>query len=261
MSDGVLEARDRLDVVPPTFGGTLRRIRDDRGVSREKLAFAAGVSASYIAHLESGEREHPTRSVVDALLRYLDRVVRLPADDRRHLFELAGLAVTEVPTVDELRAGIGPAMRRGLSLHEPNPAGFFDARWNLLAVNRVAAAMFPGLAEGGNMLHWMFGDPGARRALPDWDQVTALSVANLRGRIGRPGEAGWAGALLAELSRYPEFRRLWSTGAISYGGDLPALRFHDAAAGAPCLLEFQVYEVDSGVHPGWIRFFLGFRSS
>lgn len=260
MPDGVLDVRNRVDVQPPTFGGTLRRVRDDRGVSREKLAFAAGVSASYIAHLESGEREHPTRSVVEALLRYLDRVGELPPDDRRHLYELAGLTVAEVPSIEELCAGISPAMRRGLDLHAPNPAGFFDSRWNLLAANTAAAQMFPGLREGGNMLHWMFGDPQARRTMPDWERVTALSVANLRGRVGRPGEAGWAAGFLTELSRYPEFCRLWATGAISYAGDLPLLRFHDPAEGT-VLLEFQVYEVDSGAYPGWIRFFLGFRSS
>ena len=38
--------------VPPTFGSVLRRLRDERGASRERLAFNAGVSASYVTHLE-----------------------------------------------------------------------------------------------------------------------------------------------------------------------------------------------------------------
>ncbi|MFD6455717.1 helix-turn-helix domain-containing protein, partial [Nocardia sp. NPDC060220] len=104
---------------PPTLGGLLRRLRDDRRISREKLAFAAGVSSSYITHLESGDRDRPTHAVIEALVRYLDRIAPVTDIERRHLFDLAGLAPVDNPTVEDLRAEISTEMRRTLALQEP----------------------------------------------------------------------------------------------------------------------------------------------
>ncbi|MEB3028120.1 helix-turn-helix transcriptional regulator, partial [Streptococcus agalactiae] len=93
-----------------------------RRISREKLAFAAGVSSSYITHLESGDRERPTQVVVEALVRYLHRIEPVTDIERRHLFDLAGLAPVDNPSVEDLRAEINDEMRRTLTLQEPNLA-------------------------------------------------------------------------------------------------------------------------------------------
>ncbi|MET7772663.1 helix-turn-helix transcriptional regulator [Nocardia sp. NPDC005366] len=244
-----------VTLLPPTFGASLRRLRQGRGISREKLAFGAGVSVSYLTHLERGERERPTRTVVDGLIRYLGSVEALPRQDRRHLFELAGLVDTAVPTVAQLCADITPDMRRALALHEPYAAGYFDSRWNLLAANAAVGVIFPGLREEANILHWFFGHEFARRAVVDWERAVELSVAGLRGRIGRLQAGEHFAGLLEELGVYPEFRGLWERGDVTYFREHPHLRFRDLTTGECRGFDFQIYDVDNGGYPGWVQFF------
>ncbi|MFE3988599.1 helix-turn-helix domain-containing protein [Nocardia tengchongensis] len=100
------EFRGSLPLPTPSFGDFLRHLRDERSLSREGLAKSAGVSASYINHLEIGRRDHPTRPIVEALAGRLERALPLSEDERRYLFDLAGLLDIEVPGVADLRADI-----------------------------------------------------------------------------------------------------------------------------------------------------------
>ncbi|WP_156371240.1 helix-turn-helix transcriptional regulator [Nocardia arizonensis] len=245
---------------PPTFGGLLRRLRDDRRISREKLAFAAGVSASYITHLEGGDRDHPTKAVVDALIRYLDRVEPLADAERRHLFDLAGITADTYPSVEELRADIGEDMRRALGMHEPNPACYLDTRWNLLSWNGAYAAAFPGLVTEGNVLRWFFGDTDSKRIMVEWEREALRTVEWLRGLIGQSGDTGWSADLLRELGEFPEFCDMWAAGGTAYGRDSPLMQLCDPDTGARFELDVQMFRVDSGSHPGRVQFFLGIRT-
>lgn len=49
------------------FGLTLRRLREDRGLSQSKLAARAGFDHSYVSRLEGGDRQ-PTRGAVNDLV-------------------------------------------------------------------------------------------------------------------------------------------------------------------------------------------------
>lgn len=49
-----------------TFGPTLRRLREDRGLSQSRLAERAGFDHSYVSRLEGGARQ-PTRGAVNDL--------------------------------------------------------------------------------------------------------------------------------------------------------------------------------------------------
>lgn len=244
---------------PPTLGGLLRRLRDDRRISREKLAFAAGVSASYITHLESGDRDRPTRAVVEALVRYLDRIAPVTEIERRHLFDLAGLALVENPTVDDLRADITDEMRRTLAHQEPDLAAYVDIRWNVLAGNDSYHRAFPGLLDDVNILRWFFGNPLSRRVMVEWEKESTLTVHWLRGLIGQQGGGEWATELLTELDRYPDFRRIWDDGDTVYGRDHTAMRLRDLDTGAHYTVDVQLFRLDSVAHPGHIQYYLGVR--
>lgn len=245
---------------PPTFGGLLRRLRDDRRISREKLAFAAGVSASYITHLEGGDREHPTKAVVEALIRYLDKIGPLTRAEHRHLFDLAGLPQNGYPSAGELRAALGADSRRALTMHEPNAACYLDTRWNVLSWNESYARVFPGLVEDRNMLRWLFGNELAKRVMVEWEREAVLTVAWLRGLIGQTGDTAWCTELLRELGEFPEFRTMWAAGTTAYGRDSPYMHLRDPRTGVCSSLDVQMFRVDSGHHPGRIQFFLGIRT-
>jgi transcriptional regulator with XRE-family HTH domain len=47
-----------------TFGDTLKKLREAAGLSQNALAKAAGLNASYVNRLESGEREPPRPETV-----------------------------------------------------------------------------------------------------------------------------------------------------------------------------------------------------
>lgn len=244
---------------PPTLGGLLRKLRDDRRVSRERLGFAAGVSASYITHLESGAREHPTKQVIEALITFLERVSPLATAERRHLFDLAGLHDDSFPSVAELRDGIADDMRDSLAVHEPNPAAFVDTRWNVLVCNDSYANAFPGLVEDVSILRWFFGNAKSKQVMVEWERESALTVDWLRGLIGQSGDTAWAADLLEELGDYPEFREMWAAGGTTYGRDEPRMLLRDIETGEDFSLDVQMFRVDYGRHPGHVQFFLGIR--
>ncbi|MGY4103131.1 helix-turn-helix transcriptional regulator [Nocardia sp. R16R-3T] len=244
---------------PPTFGGELRRLRDDRRISREKLAFAAGVSTSYITHLEGGDREHPTRPVVNALFGYLDRIAALTDAERRLFFDLAGLGVDRFPSVPELRNEISADMRDGLRLHEPNAAGYVDTRWNVLSCNESYAAAFPGLVDDVNVLRWFFGNELSKQVMVEWEREAALTVDWLRGLIGQSGDTAWSTEFLDELGAYTDFRRMWAAGGTTYGRNQP-MHLRDLDTGECYRFDVQLFRLDSGKHPGTIQFFLGIPS-
>ncbi|MGW4532163.1 helix-turn-helix transcriptional regulator [Nocardia sp. NPDC004340] len=247
---------DRAAVQPPSFGAVLRRLRDERRVSRERLGMAAGVSASYITHLELGRRGRPTQAVVEALFGCLNRVHPVSHRSRRFLFDLAGLPDPAAPELDELRAAITPAKLRRLERLGPDPAGYFDARWHVLALNDAARQAFPGLTVGGNWLTWLLADPRARTALLDRDAAARASVGVLRARLAAFDVPDWSGEFLAELGRSPEFRRLWSQSQdLESPGDR-IVRLRDRTD-TSIPVDVQLYDVESARYPGWIRMLWG----
>ncbi|MEV0245435.1 helix-turn-helix domain-containing protein [Nocardia sp. NPDC050712] len=244
---------------PPSFGGLLRKLRDERHMSREKLAFAAGVSASYITHLEGGDREHPTRAVVDALIGYLDGIRPLLPVERRHLYDLAGLVEDAFPSVEKLRSDIGADMRHGLLVHRPNAASYIDTRWNVLSCNDVYADMFPGLVEDVNVLRWFFGNEMSKRVMVEWEREAGLTVNWLRGLIGQTGDTAWSTSLLEELGGYADFRSMWAAGGTAYGRETPDMQLRNPNTGETYKLSVQMFRVDSTNHPNRMQFFLGVR--
>ncbi|WP_245677899.1 MmyB family transcriptional regulator [Nocardia acidivorans] len=249
--------RDFEELQPPTFGLLLRRLRDTRGVSRERLAFNAGVSASYISHLEKGDRGHPTREVVDALVRYLDRIDPLSVVERRHLLDLAGLGVSEFPSIEQLRAEITDDMRRALDLHEPNLAAYVDTRWNVLACNASYAQAFPGLDRDVNILRWFLGNDLAREVMLEWEAEVRLTVHWLRGLIASSGDTAWSADFLAELGSFGLFRDIWDEGIAAYGRPSSIMHLKDNLTGRCRAIDVQLFSVFSAAYPTQIQIFLG----
>ncbi|MCU1641311.1 MAG: putative transcriptional regulator [Nocardia sp.] len=239
---------------PPTLGQLLRQLRDARQISRERLAFAAGVSASYLTHLEQGQRDRPTHSVVKALVQQLDTVIELSDTEHRHLHDLAGLAETSVPTVAQLQAEITPEMHHGLTLHSPNPAAYFDVRLNLLACNNAYDTALPGLTGEGNWVRWMFGNELSKQVMVDWEQEAWLAVSRLRGILGGSGSPDWFAELITEYGVYPHFRRLWAHNAASFGRAQTPVRLRDPATGECTRYYSQSFGALSIRYPGWIGF-------
>ncbi|MET8426324.1 helix-turn-helix transcriptional regulator [Nocardia sp. NPDC004860] len=225
----------------PTFGQALRRLRDERGFSREHLAYTAGVSASYITALEKGERGNPTRSVVDSLMRCLNLMSPLTPTDRRHLHELAGLRIPETADPEELHAAITPDQQRALALLEPALAAYLDPCGNILDSNDSWNAALPGLREEGNVFRWMFGSEQAKVIEVDWESEARQYVQWLRMTVGRaPGDPVFT-TFVADLARFPDFRRFWSEGGVDFTPPVRTQRLRNPGSG-----EIREYSVQAG---------------
>ncbi|RKN43971.1 helix-turn-helix domain-containing protein [Streptomyces hoynatensis] len=196
----------RAVLSPQAVGLATGGVRRTSGLRREEVARLAGVSTGYYVRLEQGRAAYPSAGVLGALARAL----RLPPEERRHLFALAHQPSPE-PESTVLEAGT----RRMLDLLLPPTAAYvIDERSDVLAWNRAAAALFGHLVEGPrrpNNVRYVFTSPEARELFVDWPEIAADSVAHLRAAAGhRPDDPALATLIAGLRAESPEFRRLWA---------------------------------------------------
>lgn len=100
------------------FGVILREMRMGAGISRNKLAHAAGVNPSYLTRIEQGVREPPRLHIVEAIARGL----ALGEQARNQLIVAAGYAPVTVSQIghwdDSLQAVAEVLTDFRLSPHE-----------------------------------------------------------------------------------------------------------------------------------------------
>ncbi|GAA2097610.1 helix-turn-helix transcriptional regulator [Actinomadura alba] len=179
---GRREAVTPADVGLPT--GDRRRTP---GLRRAELATLAGVSVEYLARLEQGRDRHPSVQVLGALADAL----RLSPDERLHLRRLSKAAGQNLlcPGAVPPARSVRPTVRALLDRLEPAPAILLNRLSDVLAFTsgyeRLARPL--GLLDGEppNLIRFMFTDPRARAAYPDWERVADDQVATLKSEAYR----------------------------------------------------------------------------
>ncbi|MFE3226073.1 helix-turn-helix domain-containing protein [Nocardia sp. NPDC059228] len=208
LADFLRRSRERLR--PHEVGLTAGPLRRTPGLRREELAHLSGVSADYVMRLEQARSSQPSTQILAALALAL----RLTADERDHLYLLAGHRPPESP-----RAGteIRPALRYLLDRLGDTPAQLLTDLGDLLAQNQLAEALFGRVLEldplHRNIAWRWFTNPSVRAAYPaeDHDHQSRLRVADLRAAAARRGYDEPATALITRLqSESEEFAALWS---------------------------------------------------
>ncbi|MEU6426782.1 helix-turn-helix transcriptional regulator [Microbispora sp. NPDC046973] len=206
LGDFLRSRRNRLrpaDVgLPP---GARRRTP---GLRREEVATLAAISPTYLAFLEQGRDVRPSQQVLDALAGAL----RLSAAERAHLHELVHRAAP--PVVAPGGESLPPAVAALVDRLDPSPAYVTGRRWDVLAANRAARALWTDwllLAPGArNMLWWMFTDPAARTVFVEWEREASAQLARFRSAAARhPGDRGFAELAARLKAASPEVRAWW----------------------------------------------------
>jgi transcriptional regulator with XRE-family HTH domain len=181
------------------------------GLRRQELAELAGVSVDYYVRLEQGRAAHPSREVLDAL----GRALQLDDVALQHLHDLA--ASTRPRRGATARAErVRPAVRQLLDrLDGMVPAFVLDRRMNVLAWNRLAAALMIDFGDvppaQRNLVRFMFLDPRAREIYPDWGRCARENVGFLRHAAGQDPDDAELAALVGELSvKSEQFARWWA---------------------------------------------------
>ena len=202
--------RAKLSPQQAGLGGLHSGRRRVPGLRREEVALLAGVSVEYYARLERGSLGGVSESVLDALAGAL----QLDEAERQHLYDLARTAgatprtTRRRRTTDEVR----PSVVAILESMTGAPAFVRNGRLDLLAVNRLARALFAPAFDGAgedrpvNLARFVFLDPAARTFHPNWEHSANTTVALLRTEAGRDPYNRKLTDLVGELStRSDEF--------------------------------------------------------
>ncbi|MFF5401666.1 helix-turn-helix domain-containing protein [Streptomyces misionensis] len=210
LSEFLRSRRARLkpeDVGLPDFG----RHRRVPGLRREELAQLAGVSVAYYTRLEQGNGRNVSAEVLDSIARAL----RLTDAEHAHLTHLAKpKSHKKKPAARQQH--VRPALRQLLDTMEGVPAYVVGRRSEILAWNRMAAAVFGDWDDlptaERNWARLVFLRPEYRELFIDWEQKAIDIVCALRMDAGCWPDDPRLSALVGELSvKSEEFRRLWAT--------------------------------------------------
>src|SRR6266498_3940772 len=177
------------------------------GLRREEVAQLAHMGTSWYVWLEQGRDVHPSLQVLECLAQAL----RLTLNERRHLFLLAGQPLP--PHVSPLEESASPALQQVLDDLNPTPAYALGRRWDYLAWNKAADALFA-ISEASsqyarNLIWRLFTSPTMRER-PNWEQIARSTLAEFRAANARyPGDRSFE-ELIEDLKQVsPEFCRCW----------------------------------------------------
>ena len=198
--------RDRL--TPADVGLPAGSRRRTAGLRREEVAQLAGVSATYYSFLEQGRDVRPSRQVVAALAGAL----RLSPAERAHLFQLAGIPLA-ADDRDQAEA-TDPVVSTLVSRLDPFPAYLKGGRWDVLAANRAARALFTDWAAlppgDRNMAWWVLTDPAARKVYVEWEKEASDLLGRFRAAAARRPDDPAFTTLIERLHQAsPEVRDWW----------------------------------------------------
>lgn len=161
------------------------------GLRREEVAAVAGVSVTWYTYLEQGRDVVPSSEVLCAI----GSALRLNSEEFAHLSLLAAPVRGQdlnLHNDDEFdpQEQVAPSVVRVPELLGTSPAYLTGRNTDVLAWNKAAADLFPGLVAGiadpvPNLARWVFLDPRAVHTLVDWQDVAQSVLARVRTNAGR----------------------------------------------------------------------------
>jgi transcriptional regulator with XRE-family HTH domain len=187
------------------------------GLRREEVALLAGVGATWYTWLEQGRDIRASLDVLEAL----SRALRLTPAERTHLMLLG--RGEEPPPSRQPAERASAALRRLIENLGPNPAFILGRRWDYLAWNRAAVALFGDLGSVPRAVRnhiWLtFMDPARRELLTDWERSHPELVAKFRADSARHlGDPAFEELIQALRQSSPEFCKAWKRHEVARGG-------------------------------------------
>jgi DNA-binding XRE family transcriptional regulator len=184
--------------------------RRTQGLRREELASLAGISVDYLVRLEQGRATNPSTQVLAALARAL----RLTAEERDHLYTIAGHAP---PRRSAMTAHVPPSVQRLVDRLTDLPVAVYDPAWTLITWNAAWAGLMgdPSTQTGRdrNLIWRTFTGKSTRvrKAHAEADDFETNAVADLRRAVGTYPDDTKLRQLVDELRQAsPRFATLWA---------------------------------------------------
>jgi transcriptional regulator with XRE-family HTH domain len=210
--------RRREQIKPEDVGLPNGGRRRTPGLRREEVAQLAGVGATWYTWLEQGRDVRASMEVLEAIARAL----RLTPAERTHLILLG--RGEEAPPCAPPREKVSPSLRRLIEHLGPSPALVLGRRWDYLAWNRAACALFGDLdsipPSARNHLWLVFMDPARRELFPDWEKGARLAVAKFRAdSASHIGDPSFEELIQALRQRSSEFCKMWKRHEVARSGE------------------------------------------
>jgi transcriptional regulator with XRE-family HTH domain len=210
--------RRRASITPDDVGLPNGGRRRTPGLRREEVAQLAGVGTTWYTWLEQGRDVRASLEVLEAIARAL----RLTHAERTHLILLG--RGEDPPPCKQPAERVSPTLKRLINNLGPNPAYVLGRRWDYLAWNEAAAALFGDYASvpraARNHVWLTFMDPPRREMFSDWERSARLLVAKFRADSARHlGDPEFEELIHALRQSSPEFCRAWKKHEVSRGGE------------------------------------------
>lgn len=212
-----LRARREL-LKPEDVGLPFDAARRVPGLRREEVAARADISPEYYLRIEQGRDRRPSEQVV----RSLAKALLLDDDGASYLYRVA----RPLPYLHAVRepAVVSESVRRLLDQLTRTPAYVTDANLDVLAANRLASLVSPGiLVPGTNLLEATYDHltmatmttetNGADIEL-EWEETIREYIGALRYN-GDPDDARLQDVVGRLSSRHLSFRRIWAEHDVS----------------------------------------------
>ncbi|WP_261564731.1 helix-turn-helix domain-containing protein [Frankia gtarii] len=198
-----LRAR-RAQVTPDQVGLPTTGRRRVAGLRREEVAALVGLSVDYYIRLEQGRERHPSTQVLSSIADAL----QLDHDACQHLFRIAGFAPGLRTSARPER--IDPDLRQLMDGWLHTPTLLLGRAYDVLARNRLSAALWRPFTHSDNLLLNVFLDDAAPSFYKDWRAATVNTVAGFRTAAGAALDDSRIEDIVAHLrAASPEFVEIW----------------------------------------------------
>jgi transcriptional regulator with XRE-family HTH domain len=198
-----LQAR-RGQVAPTQVGLPTTGRRRVPGLRREEVSTLAGLSVDYYIRLEQGRERHPSTQVLNAIADAL----QLDDDAHQHLFRIAGFAPGLRTAARPER--VDPELRRLMDGWPDNPTLLLGRTYDVLARNRLGAALWRPFTYSDNLLLNIFLDDAAPAFYAHWRAAAVNTVAGFRVASGLAPDDRRVTEIVRELrDKSVEFVEIW----------------------------------------------------
>ena len=207
----------RASLKPEDVGLPNGSRRRTPGLRREEVAHIAGVGTTWYTWLEQGRDVRASLDVLEAICRAL----KLTPAERTHLVLLGR---GEEPPPCKSAERVSPTVKRLIENLGINPAYVLGRRWDYLAWNDAAAALFgdlgavPKAARNHLWLHFM--DAKRREMLADWERSSRVMAAKFRAdRALHLGDPEFEQLISTLRKSSPEFCKAWKKHEVARTGE------------------------------------------
>ena len=198
----------REKLTPAEIGLPSGARRRTPGLRREEVAIATGIGTTWYTWLEQGRDVKPSAEVLERLADTL----KLSIPEKRHLYIIAGrpLPTCTVP----VREAVSPRLLRLIDGFHLQPAQIIGRRWDVLAWNSAATAVFGDYgalpAAERNVVYQTFLNPERSQRMEDWEDIARLVLGHFRMDSARYfDDPGFAGLIETLNVGSPAFREWW----------------------------------------------------